>query len=398
MKLIIFSQHFWPEIFRINNVVEELIKKGNQINILTGLPNYPSGEIPAEYNFKKLTILDEYRCKIFRIPIIPRKNSSHFNIILNYLSFVFGYFKHRNKIRNEIKGDAILVYATSPFIQCIGAIHLAKKLKVPLIVWIQDLWPESISDTGFIKNKYLLNIIRIFVNYIYKKTDLLLIQSEAFKNKIPKKFHHKIKVHLNPSEFNQFHESCLDNKKFIFTYTGNIGKAQNINNFLLIGDIIKSNNYNASIEIYGDGSDKETLINLIKVNQLEKVINVKNRVDKECLKIILSKSNCLLLTLASGEVLNLTIPAKFQTYLSFAKPLLVIHSGILGDIVNNNKLGFAIDNDQFKLLEQYINKLINMNVEEYSKISKNCKNYFDNYCNLSNNIDQLINVLSEIKK
>ena len=104
------------------------------------------------------------------------------------------------------------------------------------------------------------------------------------------------------------------------------------------------------------------------------------------------------MTLASGEVLNLTIPAKFQTYLSFAKPLLVIHSGILGDIVNNNKLGFAINNGQSKLLKQYVYKLINMNIDEYSKFSKNCKNYFDNQCKLSNNIDQLINKLSEIKK
>lgn len=398
MKLIIFSQHFWPEIFRINYVVEELISKGNQINVVTGLPNYPTGEIPIEYNFKKLTVLNEYRSKVFRVPIIPRKKSTHLNIILNYLSFVFGYFKNCKKIKNEIKGDAILVYATSPFIQCLGALHLAKKLKVPLIIWIQDLWPESISDTGFIKNKYLLNIIRIFVNYIYKKTDLLLIQSEAFKYSIPKKFHSKIRVHLNPSEFNKTHETTLDNKKFTFTYTGNIGKAQNINNFLLIGNIIKSNNYNANIEIYGDGSDKENLINLIRVNELEKVINVNDRVDKEGLKKILSKSNCLLLTLASGEVLNLTIPAKFQTYLSFAKPLLVIHSGILGDIVNNNKLGFAINNGQSKLLKQYVYKLINMNIDEYSKFSKNCKNYFDNHCKLSNNIDQLINKLSEIKK
>ena len=135
----IYSQHFWPEIFRINYVVEELINKGNQINVVTGLPNYPKGEIPSEYNFKKLTVLNEYRSKVFRVPIIPRKKSTHLNIILNYLSFVFGYFKNRKKIKNEIKGDAILVYATSPFIQCLGALHLAKKLKVPLIMDTRSL-------------------------------------------------------------------------------------------------------------------------------------------------------------------------------------------------------------------------------------------------------------------
>ena len=157
-KILIISHCFWPEIQPINEVVKNLSLSGNIVHVLTGKPNYPYGKIYSGYSMLKFqTEIHESGYKIFRVPIIPRFNNSHISIFLNYFSFIF--FAVIFSIFNFKKKDSynsILVFATSPVIQAIVGIFLKIKLKIKLVLWVQDLRPSSLYSTGYIKNKFIL--------------------------------------------------------------------------------------------------------------------------------------------------------------------------------------------------------------------------------------------------
>ena len=182
MKILIVSQYFWPEHFLINDIAKILVSKGHQVFVLTGKPNYPKGKIYKGYDFFSISEECINNINVIRVPIIPRF-SSYFTLLLNYVSFVFsaiifGFWKLKNK-----KFEAIFVFGNSPIFQAIPAIFFAKVFKKPISIWIQDLWPESLSAIKFTNNKYLLNLIKIIVKFIYSNVDLILIQSKGFIKK-----------------------------------------------------------------------------------------------------------------------------------------------------------------------------------------------------------------------
>ena len=204
MNIVIFTQHFWPENFRINDIAYELNLR-NKVCIITGLPNYPNGKIYKSYKSYKPKVSYHNNIKIIRLPIIPRFKGTSLNLIINYLSFIISGIFHINFLKKNTDPDVVFVYGTSPILQAIPALLFSKIKKAPLVLWIQDLWPESVKDTGFIKNNLFLLMINSLVVKIYKRSNKILLQSPMFI------YHHNIKpfiekclVHYNPSEFRVF--------------------------------------------------------------------------------------------------------------------------------------------------------------------------------------------------
>jgi len=201
-KIAIISHHFWPENFLINEVALKLKKNNKKITVITGLPNYPHGKIYK--NYKNINYIKKEVFKgidIIRFPIIPRKRGGFINILLNYLSYVVNGIYYLSKLNLKNTFDHIFIYSTSPITSALVGIYLKKKYKKKITLWIQDLWPESVKSTGYIKNKFLLFLISILVRYIYNKSDNLVAQSNAFKKNIKKYSNKKISVVEN-SHFN----------------------------------------------------------------------------------------------------------------------------------------------------------------------------------------------------
>ena len=183
MKILIVSQYYWPENFRINELSLQLTKSGNEVTVLTGLPNYPEGKIYSEFlekpnNFKVLNDIE-----IVRVPVIPR-GSTKFQLLANYLSFTlsasfFGVIKLFKK-----DFDVIFVYQTSPVLVGIPSSVISAIKRIPQILWVLDLWPETLEAVGIIQRKWQLEIIRFFINKIYSRFNLILVQSKCFKKVI----------------------------------------------------------------------------------------------------------------------------------------------------------------------------------------------------------------------
>jgi len=339
MNILLFSQRFWPENFRINNIAEKLSSKNN-IFVVTEKPNYPSGKIKKKYTNTNF-FNEKYKdIKIYRTPTIERRKNSKVWLLLNYLNFIiispFVLFKNFKKI----KIDIIFIYATSPIFQALPAIIFGKLYKIPVILWVQDIWPDVLKDLNIVRRQFILNLIKFLVNKIYDNSDYIFVQSESFKKKISKDTNNKIEVLFNP-ETKKIRKinSNINGKNFIITYAGNIGKAQSFET--LVQAVKKIDNPKIKIHIYGDGSEKNSLQKHITKFNLSDNIKLFRPISKIKIDIVLSKSDAFLLILGKGDGLSSTLPAKIQTYISHGKPIIVSSDGESYNFVKKNKLGFV---------------------------------------------------------
>lgn len=376
MNILLFSQRFWPENFRINNIAEKLSNRNN-IFVVTEKPNYPSGKIKKKYNKSKFLYEKYKNIKIYRSPTIERGKNNKIQLLLNYLNFIIisPIVLYKNFKKKKI--DIIFIYATSPIFQAVPAIIFGKFYKIPIVLWVQDIWPDVLKDLDIIKKKFILNLINFFVNKIYNNSDYIFVQSESFKKKISKNINKKIEVLFNPENKKvRKINTNIKSKNFIITYAGNIGKAQSFDT--LVKAVRKMNNPNIKIHIYGDGSEKNILKKNITKFNLSNNIKLFKPISKTKIDIVLSKSDAFLLILGKGDGLASTLPAKIQTYISHGKPIIVSSDGESYNFVKKYKLGFVSNAGNFdnlcksilktqKLKKKNINFIRNRSIDVFKK-------------------------------
>jgi len=179
LKVLVVTQYFWPENMRINDMVRDFIDKGHEVTVLTGLPNYPEGEVFQRFKEEPQAFANYQGAEIVRVPLVPRGKRS-IQLALNYFSFfvsasVLGAFKLRKR-----RFDAVFVYAVSPILSAIPAVVLGRLKRAPVFVWVLDLWPETLRAVNVIHNPKLLGLVGRAVSWIYNPTDYLLLQSHGF--------------------------------------------------------------------------------------------------------------------------------------------------------------------------------------------------------------------------
>ena len=199
MNILLWSQYFWPENFRINQLAAALHQSGLQVSVLTGKPNYPEGNVYPGYKTKGIQFERYEGMRVIRMPLVPRGNNSFTRLALNYLSFILSGYMFAPKALRSQKIDVVFVYAVSPLLQTLPAIFIAKLKRAPLVLWVQDLWPESLLATGFVKNRYILQAVEKLVRYIYRNTDSILISSEAFRIPISRLVKEASKIRYYPN-------------------------------------------------------------------------------------------------------------------------------------------------------------------------------------------------------
>ena len=360
MKILIVSQYFYPENFRINDLALELKKRGHEITVLTGLPNYPKGEYFEGYDDTKncdevWNDIPVYRCKLR-----PRKTGS-VNLIRNYVSFVVEANKKLKELQNK-DFDLIYVFEVSPITVALPAIKLKKKKNIPVIINIQDLWPENIVAVTGMTNPIIIGLVNRMVNYIYRHCDLILTASPSFVSKIKERINDKDKVRYWPqySTVNKTDEevSIYDKEYFNIVFTGNIGEAQGIDLAIEAAKILKDKKI--CWHFVGEGRSKE---------KLEKQVNeygINDRVkfhgfhpEKEIPKY-LKDADAALLILKPNPVFEMTIPAKLQTYLACGVPLLGCVSGEGKRIIEESKAGIVSEDISVDGLVKVCNQFIEL--------------------------------------
>lgn len=403
MRVLIVSQYFWPEYFRVNDLAIEL-KKNYEVDVLTGYPNYPDGNFYKEFLLNKKKFEKLENINIYRVPIIARKKGNKFQLFLNYLSFLISGIFIGSFLLRKKKYDYIITFATSPIIVALVSIFLAKLKNSKHIIWVLDLWPDVLNDLKIINKKNILfKLFKLLVVYIYRRSDIILCQSLSFKKEILSQDEKlKKKLHFFPSWpedlVNNNDSLKIVNDKYDSNFTnvvfaGNIGESQN---FDLVTKVIKSlNNHKIRLYVLGEGRDFEKLKNLKIKNNIDNLFLLGLKKFEE-IQYYLLNADFLLISLKYKKTFNSTIPGKFQTYLRYKKPILGFIGGETNQIINKYKIGKAfnyIDDQSFiKDVENFFlyNKKIKINISSFDKLL--------NIYSKKRSIKKLINIFDNLNK
>ena len=401
MRILIISQYFWPENFRINEISEFLKKENIEVDVLTGTPNYPEGKIFKDFKDNPDKYNNYNGTRIFRVPIIPRGSGSLFSLFFNYSSFLIssitiGSFKLRKN-----KYDYILTFGTSPITVALTSLFFSKIKNARTIIWVLDLWPDILKDLNIITNKFMLNLLSKITNYTYRSHDTILAQSESFLKQIIK--HNKNTIYfpswpetIKINELNnELEDIKLDKFKnyFKIVFTGNIGQAQDFDRIIKLAKILKEEN--VIFIIVGKGRKFEYFEKIKLLDNIDNIIFMGNYpLEKMC--YFHEIADALILTLNSGDALNKTIPGKLSTYMMAGKPIIGVIDGEAKNIINVSKSGICLDLSDDKYIEK-IKTFVNLDKQELKILGNNAKTYAVKFFNKQKILNDLINILS-IKK
>jgi glycosyltransferase involved in cell wall biosynthesis len=378
MRLLVITQYFWPENFRINDLVSELIIRGHDVTILTGKPNYPGGKIFSDF-LESPHDFEYYKgAKIIRVPVVPR-GTSNFYLLLNYLTFaISASFLGCWKLRNH-NIDAIFVYEPSPITVGLPAILIKTAKKAPLFFWVLDLWPDTLEAIGVLRSKWALKLIGKLVTFIYKRCDLILAQSKSFVPKIKKYAGAWVRIEYFPSWAETIYdikkslpapELTFDDRFFNIVFTGNIGDAQDFPSILSAASILKKYK-NIRWIIIGDGRQAKWLKHEIELRGLHQNVLMLGSYPLERMPSFFLHAHALLVSLKDEPVFSMTIPGKLQTYLSVGIPILAMLNGEGADIVRKGNAGLCCAAGDYKELAESVLILLKKTPEERSIIGLN---------------------------
>lgn len=404
MKVLIISQYFYPESFRINDVARLLIRNGCEVVVLTGCPNYPDGVCFDGYTSYKLDSqlhLDGYF--IHRVPIITRGRSSSLRLFLNYLSFIVSGIVFGSYALKKEKYDLIFVYAPSPIFQAVIGIYFKYLRAVPLVTWVQDLWPECIQLTGHIKNKRILRLVSLAVSWVYKKNDLLLTQSRSFISSVKMRAGSvPVKYFPNPGDLdpNQGYSplpiltgNFFLKSGFNIVFAGNLGTVQSLPMILDAAEILRDYSH-IRIILVGSGSLSKWLACEIESRRLSNLV-LAGRYSSDAMPAIFNYASALLVSLNSDSVLNQTVPAKLQSYLAAGKPIIASLDGEGAQIVVDANAGIVCPTEDPFALAESILKLSNMNEEQLKTMGDSGKYYFSQNFEPHTLASQLIDIFAD---
>ena len=382
-RILIYTNHFDPEHFKINEAVSWLTEEGFQLHLVTGWPNYPQGKIFKGYGPFKKSFERRKNLTVRRLPLIPRGNGSKLRLVINYFSyFLSTFFYTIFLILFKKKFDKVLVHHTSPFFIAISAILYKTFKRTEAILWDLDLWPQSLEAVGIINSKSVFNGIEKGVKIIYKKFDVVLVGSKSFikivRQRVPhsrvyyfpnwaekiieeNKIIHKLEVDLNPNALK-------------IMYTGNLGTAQDFDTLCKV--IIQNKKENIQWIFIGEGRFKKEMEQLLSSEIRKKKVRFIPQQKLAVLPSWVAKVDVLYLSLNNSKLFSQTVPAKLQGYMAMGKPILAMLAGEGASIIKQANCGFIAPSSNALKLNEQIKNVLNTSKSERRSLGENGKTFY----------------------
>jgi glycosyltransferase involved in cell wall biosynthesis len=374
-QILVIGEAFYPEDFIINDLVQDWDTKDYSIEVLTRTPSYPLGKPYTNYKNKIYQKTQFGRVIVHRIPIVPGYQKNKFLKILNYSNFVF--WSSFVALFIGHKFDKIFVYQTGPLTTAIPAIIIHKIYNKKVILWIQDLWPDTVYAYGFKKRFLTKTLLDIFVKFIYRNCEVILVSCEGFKTRINNYAPGKALLTapnwpLIDSSISKAPDIKLSDAKFNFTFAGNIGKVQNLDNVLYGFKIFVDKGFNAQLNIVGDGSFLESLKKIVQEKSIRNIV-FWGRKPLADMPGYFKSSDVLILSLVDNPIYELTIPSKFAAYLTTGKPIMGVINGVTRDLIDNNKIGFTADPSDINLISECFQTFFTQSQTNLDEMKTNSK-------------------------
>lgn len=382
--ILVVSQYFYPEQFRINDICQEWVKRGFKVTVITGIPNYPEGKYYEGYGISKKRKETWNGIDIIRIPLIPR-GKSKIGLVCNYLSFpVSGFIWN---LLSNIKADYVFNFETSPMTQTLIAVWYAQKHKVPCYLYVQDLWPEAVETVTGIHNPFIIKPLDTMVRYIYKHCDKIFCTSPSFVRDICKRGVDKKKVYYWPQYAEEFYQPAEkhsvpeieDDDSFKIIFTGNIGYAQGLDTIPKAAKILKSKGANVKFYIVGDGRYKQELIKEISYAGVEDMVLLIGRHPAKRIPEFLACCDVAYVSFMNDSLFSKTIPAKVQSYMACGMPVLAASEGETNRIVQKADCGLCSRIGDEVSLAENVEKMMSMELAELERMGKNAREFCNRY-------------------
>ena len=409
MKILIVSQCFYPETFRINDIVKELTARGHDVTVLAGHPiNRTTGRFFEGYGIGKRKEDSYEGARVVRA-YNSQRHHDPFHLIIHYFTFWFFGNKRAKKLAKEEKYDVVFVYQLSPVFMAFPAIKVSKKQNIPMVIYTLDLWPDSAVNAGGMNFKPVVKWLNKKVNQIYDASSRILVSSSEFKNLIAERGH-------NPDKIELYRQHCEDTYKklernpddpiekelpegFRIIFTGNIGTSQGLELVVDAAEIIKKKGDFDDIKwiIVGDGRDRDNVYKRAEEKGVLDRVIFTGRKPMEDMSRYLAASDAALMILRKDPLFDITLPAKIQSYMVCGMPILGCVCGETASVIKEADCGVVADEISADALAKAALEMYNRTDAERSRMGENAVAYSDKHFDRKKLMDRLEEVLGEVQ-
>ena len=398
-RVLICTNHFYPETFRCNDVAFELVRRGYDVTVLTAIPDYPGGKFFEGYGFfrKRKEIVNGV--KVIRAFIIPRGNGGVIRLFLNYLSYFISSLLVSLRLGLFGKFDRVIIHETSPVMIGVPPVVVKKLQKAPLYFWVLDLWPESLQAAGGVNNPWVLGFFRRMTTWIYRHSDKILMSSKGFESSILEKGDYADKLIYFPN----WADKALDGHSnfilpslpdgFIAMFAGNMGEAQDFDHIMSAALMLKDNHHIHFVFV-GDGRKRVWVESFCEEHDLKATVHWVGRHPVETMPSFFEKADVMLMTLKDVNIFNLTAPAKLQAYMSASKPILAMMNGEGPRIVAEARCGRCVPAADAEGLAKALLEMAQMDKSELIEMGRRGKVYQQTHFDLDQSINHLIDIIA----
>lgn len=385
MRVLVITQYYKPERFRINDLVDWFAEQGHEMVVLTGMPNYPTGRLFSGYGLRGPWYEKKGYITVIRVPLIVRGKSGGLRLIFNYLSFavsaiVLGVWRCRGRY------DAVFVHAPSPITVALPGLLAGWIKRAPVFLWVLDLWPETLSAVGGIRNQFLLRSVNWLVSFVYRYSSKILVQSLGFISAVMSHGISRGNVLYFPSWAEElFTNSVSDDCRsldipegFRLVFTGNIGAAQDFGAILDAAENLRDRKEIQWI-IVGDGRLAEWVRDEIVKRELVDTVHLMGAYPLDQMPIFLRVADAVLITLKKDSFISLTIPAKLQSYLAMGRPIVAMMDGEGAKIINQSNAGFVVPAGDAVKLARAVNSMVMLENGQRETLGSNGRKYYETH-------------------
>lgn len=392
MKILVVCQYYYPEPFRIHEVCEELVKRGHEVSVLTGLPNYPMGIVPEEYKNGKRNSEIINGVKVTRVNEIPRSKGK-IGLAKNYASFaILGSLK---ALRMKKDVDVILVYQLSPILMAIPAyVYKWFSRTKKLGIYCLDLWPESLVSLNISKDSSFFKAVKLISKRIYNGAGILAYTSRRFEDYFKEELKLKQKNYRYIPQFadSLFSEiSSKSHEGFNLVFAGNVGEMQSVDTIIRAANI--TSDPDIKYHIVGDGFALDSCKALAEELNVTDRVTFYGRLPVEEMPKFYAMADAMLVTLSDDRAISYTLPGKVQSYMAAGKPILASANGEIPYLIKKAECGMCAPAEDYKALAELA---IKMKEADLEKMSSNSKDYYNNHFSKKRHVDLIENMLKEL--
>lgn len=406
MKVLVVSQYFPPEPSRIGDFAAGLAERGHDVTVLTGKPNYPGGDFYPGYGFLGQTRERRGGVEVVRVPLVPRGSGSAVRMALNYLSYAL-LASALGPLLCRGRYDLVFVCQLSPFTVALPGLVFKYLKRAPMMLWVQDLWPESLAASGVITSRQAIALMGWVVRCTYRRCDRILVVSEGFVASIKARGADPEKIRHWPQWAESLYRPVAPDPDspearempagFKVVFAGNVGAGQGVETAVEAAQKLRRLP-NLYWIVIGDGRMRPSLEARVRELGLGDRFRFLGARPMRTMPVYFAHADVLLMTLKREPIFALTAPGKLQSYLACGRPVIAALDGEGARVVEEAGAGLTASAEDAEALAAAVLKLYGASPEERSEMGRRGRAYSEEHFEREMLLDRLEGWMQKLTK